>query len=295
MKEKTADEEKADAEKKAREKEELRTKMAAAEERRLALQEQKRLAMEAKTRANREAKEKAAAAKAEKEAATKAEKEAAAAQKATEQDIASRSERMAKALQGVVASPVMVRMHLKHCKSVATTPIDIIVHPEWAPLGAARFLDLIEQRYFDECCLYRFVRGFIIQWGIPSAPAEWKRWGAKKIKDDPVKVKNIAGRLAFAATDDQDSRGSQIFVNLGDNSASDKSLAGSDGNLDSRGFAPFAELANTADLAELNKCFEVKGLAGVDQDEAKEKGNAYMLKYFPELSRWTTAEVLGER
>ena len=264
--------------------------MAAAEERRQKHQEEKRLAAEAKTKANREARERAAAAA----AAAKAEKEAAATKKAEMMDPASRSERMAQALEGVVGSPVTVRMHLKHANSAASTPIDIIVRPEWAPLGAARFLDLVDHRYFDECCLYRYVRGFIVQWGIPAAPAEWKRWGDKKITDDPVKVKNRAGTLSFAQTNEPDSRGSQIFVNLADNSATEKGLAGSDGNLDDRGFAPFAELANVDDLAELVKCHEVKGLAGVDQDEAKERGNNYLNKYYPDLSRWTAAEIVGE-
>ena len=36
-----------------------------------------------------------------------------------------------------------------------------------------------------------------------------------------------------------------------------------------------------------------KGLAGVDQDEAKARGNAYMLKRFPELSKWTKTEVVN--
>ena len=135
--------------------------------------------------------------------------------------------------------------------------------------------------------------GYILQWGIPAEPAEWKRWGEKRIPDDPVKVKNLAGRLSFAMAGEPDSRGSQIFVNLGDNSASEKALAGNDGNLDGRGFAPFAELANLDDLRELERCHEVRGLAGVDQFDAKERGNAYMLKYFPELSKWTAAEIVG--
>ena len=187
---------------------------------------------------------------------------------------------------------VKVRMHLKLDGEDDTHPIDIIVHPEWAPLGAARFVELIDANYFDECLLYRVVNGFIVQWGIPASPAEWKKWGANKIKDDPVKQKNLAGTLSFA-TSGEDSRGSQIFVNMADNSSDGRALGGSDGSLDNQGFAPFAELANIDDIKIFAKCHMPKGLAGVDQDDFKERGNAYALKYFPKLAKWTGAEKMS--
>ena len=78
--------------------------------------------------------------------------------------------------------------------------IDIEIHPEWAPLGAERFMALIDANYFDGCPLYRYIPGFIVQWGIPTDPKAWDQWGLNKIKDDPVKKSNKTGTLSFATS-----------------------------------------------------------------------------------------------
>lgn len=50
------------------------------------------------------------------------------------------------------------------------------MHPEWAPKGAARFLELIDAKFYDNTRFFRVVPGFVVQWGIsgkPSVAAEW--------------------------------------------------------------------------------------------------------------------------
>ena len=37
------------------------------------------------------------------------------------------------------------------------------VHPEWAPLGAARFSELIEQEFYAGCRFFRVVSNFMAQ------------------------------------------------------------------------------------------------------------------------------------
>ena len=76
----------------------------------------------------------------------------------------------------------------------------IEVHEDWAPLGAKRFLDLIDAQYFVGCPLYRVIKDFIIQWGIPADPSAWQRWGENKIMDEPLKVSNRAGTLTLTRT-----------------------------------------------------------------------------------------------
>lgn len=93
-----------------------------------------------------------------------------------------------------------VRMKLQHAGNPTVYEIDILLHPEWAPLGAQRFLDLVDAKYFDGCPLYRFIPNFIVQWGVPLDPALWKQWGEKKIKDDPVTQSNKLARLSFATS-----------------------------------------------------------------------------------------------
>ena len=77
-----------------------------------------------------------------------------------------------------------------------------------------------------------------------------------------------------------DARGSQIFVNFGDNA-----------NLDEQGFAPFAQLKGdvSAALDALGKCYVEK--AKIDQGMAKEAGASYF-DTFPNLSYWESAQKL---
>ena len=88
-----------------------------------------------------------------------------------------------------------------------------------------RFAELLEASYFTECRFHRVVPGFIIQWGIPADPAAYQKFGDNKIRDDPVAASNTRGTISFA-TSGPHARGSQMFVNLNDNSS----------NLDDQGY-----------------------------------------------------------
>jgi peptidyl-prolyl cis-trans isomerase A (cyclophilin A) len=65
------------------------------------------------------------------------------------------------------------------------------------------------------------------QFGIPGSNEVADEWRAKHIKDDPVIKTNARGYISFA-TSGADSRTTQMFINLVDNS-----------NLDDMGFSPF--------------------------------------------------------
>merc|ERR1719183_174415 len=65
--------------------------------------------------------------------------------------------------------------------------ITIQMHPEWAPLGAGRFLDLAKAEYFTDVRFHRVVPGFMVQFGLAADPKVYSEWGSKPIKDDPVK------------------------------------------------------------------------------------------------------------
>merc|ERR1719408_376636 len=107
----------------------------------------------------------------------------------------------------------------------------IEVHPDWAPIGAARFLELVGKGYYNGVRIARVIDGFMAQFGINGDPKTYQEVGnAKQIKDDPVKQSNQRGFVSFAMRG-PDTRSCQIFINYGDNS-----------NLDSQGFSPFAEV-----------------------------------------------------
>ena len=39
------------------------------------------------------------------------------------------------------------------------------VNPSWSPIGAAHFLSLAEDGYFDEQKVFRVIPGFLVQFG----------------------------------------------------------------------------------------------------------------------------------
>ena len=91
----------------------------------------------------------------------------------------------------------------------------IEVHDEWAPLGAARFKELVAlDDFFPGVRFFRTIKGFMTQFGIPGKPAVASEWKDKKIADDPsAGISNKRGYLSFA-TSGKDSRTTQIFINL---------------------------------------------------------------------------------
>ena len=63
-------------------------------------------------------------------------------------------------------------------------PILIDVHIEWAPLGASRFLELVDNNFYTDIALFRCVDGFLTQFGI-SEDKEKAHWHGANIEDDP--------------------------------------------------------------------------------------------------------------
>jgi hypothetical protein len=61
------------------------------------------------------------------------------------------------------------------------------VHPSWSPNGAKRYLDLVEDKFFDNAPLFRAVPGFLVQFGISLDPEKNSKWQAN-IQDDPYPI-----------------------------------------------------------------------------------------------------------
>jgi len=172
--------------------------------------------------------------------------------------------------------PVRVKMTLAFGhEGGKTEDIFVDVYEEWAPLGAKRFLDLVDDGYMDGCKMYRVVPGFMVQWGINGDLAKYNKWYAQKIKDDPVKKSNTRGMLSFA-TSGPDARSCQIFINFADN-----------GSLDDQGFSPFAEIVDGG-MVHVDKIYDGYGESeprgkGPNQGALKEQGETYLAN-FPKLT-----------
>lgn len=163
----------------------------------------------------------------------------------------------------------------------------IEVYPEWAPIGAARFREIIEAGLYNEARFFRVVPGFVVQWGIPGDPELAKEWSNKTIKSDPVKGDNVAGTITYAMlSGNLDSRTTQVYINLGDNSGNTPGRP----NLDSMGFAPFGKVIKGMDVVE-----KINAEYGEDPDQSmiETRGNAYLKEYFPKLDYIRSAKILG--
>ena len=55
-------------------------------------------------------------------------------------------------------------------------PLKITINTAWAPVGAQRFLDLVDDHFFDNHPLYRAVDNFLVQFGMAADPQLTQKW-----------------------------------------------------------------------------------------------------------------------
>jgi cyclophilin family peptidyl-prolyl cis-trans isomerase len=159
-----------------------------------------------------------------------------------------------------------------------TTAGDFVVQVTraWAPLGADRFYNLVKHGYFTDAAFFRVVPGFVVQFGLNANPALNKVWEKASIKDDPVTQSNHSGYITFA-TAGANTRTTQLFINLGDNT-----------RLDSMGFSAFGQVTTGLDVVQ--KIYSAYG-ESPDQAAITAQGKPYLDKNFPKLDRIVSATV----
>jgi cyclophilin family peptidyl-prolyl cis-trans isomerase len=91
---------------------------------------------------------------------------------------------------------------------------------EWGPIGADRLYNLARLGYYDDTRFHRVNRGYIVQWGLHGDPAVNAAWKNRAIRDDPPRSNNVRGTYAFAMMG-PDTRNTQIYINLGNNTRND--------------------------------------------------------------------------
>ena len=162
-----------------------------------------------------------------------------------------------------------------------TTHGDFVVevHRDWSPLGADRFYNLVKNKFFTDAAFFRYVPGFIVQFGIPAKPEIAKVWENANIPDDPIKAGNTnkKGTLVFA-TAGPNTRTTQLFINLNNNGA-----------LDSQHFTPFGEVIEGMDV--VNGLYSGYG-ESPEQGHIQAQGKAYLDKNFPKLDSIKSATIL---
>jgi peptidyl-prolyl cis-trans isomerase A (cyclophilin A) len=155
----------------------------------------------------------------------------------------------------------------------------VTVTRAWAPLGADRFWNLVKHHFYDNASIFRVVPDFVAQFGISSYPPVTAAWERTEIKDDPVTQSNKKGYITFA-TAGANTRTTQVFINLKDNTF-----------LDSTGFAPFGVVEGTG-MNVVEMFYDQYGdKAGIDQDRISKEGKSYLDKSFPKLDVIKTAVI----
>jgi len=151
------------------------------------------------------------------------------------------------------------------------------VHPDWAPLGAARMKTLVDEQFFSGVRFFRVINNFMAQFGISGDPKIAAKWRNEKMVDDPVKESNTRGFVSFA-TSGKNSRTTQMFINFRDNS-----------NLDGMGFSPFAKVVKGMDVVD--RIYKIGERP--NQGQIQMEGNAYLNKDFPELTYIKSAAIVA--
>jgi len=177
-------------------------------------------------------------------------------------------------------TPENFKVRLNTTKGV----VDIDVHRDWAPRGADRFYELVQQNFYDDAAFFRVLKGFAAQFGINKDPKVTQLWNEMKIIDDKAKQKNDRGMVSFAMRG-PNSRTTQVFINLANNES-----------LDSSGFAPFGKVSDDG-MQVVDKLYSSYGESiprgnGPEPAKIQAIGNEYLIRNFPKLDYIQTARVV---
>jgi len=123
----------------------------------------------------------------------------------------------------------------------------------------------------------------VVQFGLAADPQETAKW-KDTIKDDSLidAPSNQRGTITFA-TAGANTRTTQVFVNLKDNSG-----------LDSQGFTPFARVVEGMELFDTVYNPTPSSSDGVPQQQLQDKGNVWVLQEYPNIEIIAHAEIVNE-
>eukprot|EP01036_Dinobryon_divergens_P026276 gene26277-34901_t len=158
----------------------------------------------------------------------------------------------------------------------------------WAPLGARRFRELVEDSYYNNAKFFRVIKKFMAQVGIHADPAVTSKWQGRSIPDDPIgMMSNKRGTFSFA-TSGPNTRVNQVFFNFVNNAY-----------LDKEGFTPVGEVVQGMQYIDgLYSGYGEGGRGdgtdgkGPSQGRLNRQGNKYLDEFFPKLSTIVEAKIV---
>ena len=143
--------------------------------------------------------------------------------------------------------------------------IVIELNEEKAPKTVENFLNYVKSGHYDGTIFHRIIDGFMIQGG--GMDAEMNEKGTNKPVENEADngLKNDAGTIAMARTQDPHSATSQFFVNVKDNDF----LNHSGKNMQGWGYTVFGKVTSGMDVIEKMKGVPT-GRFGMHADVPKE-------------------------
>lgn len=154
-----------------------------------------------------------------------------------------------------------------------------------APIGVDRFYNLVKIGFFRDIAFFRVVKEpkpFVIQFGIHGDPSVSAQWRDANLSADPQTRPNTRGTLTFAQAGNPDTRTTQLFINLTDNSF-----------LDKMGFAPVCDVMGDG-MATLDRVNGRYGDAPTSQQSRMQRdGNSFLRSEFPDLDYIQSGTLLG--
>ncbi len=159
------------------------------------------------------------------------------------------------------------------------------IERKYSPLAVDRFYYLVSNNYYNFNRFFRVLPNFVVQWGMKGAPQIDKIWGDMGIDDEPVKLSNEKGTIAFARSG-PNTRSNQLFINLADNQRLDKS--------DFNGVKGFPAFGKVIKGMEVVESINAEYLQEPNQDSISFKGNVYLNKEFPNLDYIISTHLISK-
>jgi cyclophilin family peptidyl-prolyl cis-trans isomerase len=149
---------------------------------------------------------------------------------------------------------------------------------EWGPIGADRVYNLARLGYYNDTRFHRVNRNYIAQFGLHGDPAVNAAWKDRYLNDDPPRSTNVRGTFALAFKALPNTRNTQIYINLADNTRNDAE--------------PFTVLGRVVEgMVVVDSLYagygenSGSGMRQGRQGPLESGGNAYMDREYPLLDR----------
>ena len=110
-------------------------------------------------------------------------------------------------------APALSRLRFETTKGVFILEL----HRDWGPIGADRLFNLARLGFYDDTRFHRVNGNYIAQFGLHGSPAVNAAWKDRYLEDDPPRSRNARGTFAFAFKAMPNTRNTQVYINLADN------------------------------------------------------------------------------